>query len=45
MFGDNNASTFKKNLEKMIMLVLYDSYDEPQNVISIIEKLKDYYRL
>lgn len=35
MFGDNNASTFRKNLEKMITLVLYDNYDEPMNVVIV----------
>lgn len=45
MFGDNNASTFKKNLEKMITLVLYDNYDEPLNVVSIISNLKVSYGL
>ena len=45
MFGDNNASTFTKNLEKMIALVLYDKYGEALTVVSIIEELKTNYGL
>lgn len=45
MFGDNNASTFNKNLEKMIALVLHDKYGEPLTVVSIIEELKTNYGL
>ena len=41
MFGDNNATTFSKNLEKMISLVLHDHYEEPLSVVEIIDELKE----
>ena len=45
MFGDNNASTFNKNLEKMIALVLHDKYGTSLNIVSIIKELKTNYGL
>ena len=45
MLGDNNASTFNKNLEKMIALVLHDKYGESLTAVGIIEELKTNYGL
>ena len=45
MFGDNNATTFSKNLEKMISLVLHDHFEEPMSVVEIIDELKSSYGL
>ena len=45
MFGDNNASTFNKNLEKMVALVLHDKYGEPLSIVTIIYELKTNYGL
>ncbi len=45
MFGDNNASTFSRNLEKMIALVLHDKYGEALSVVSIMEEIKANYGL
>lgn len=45
MFGDNNATTFSKNLEKMISLVLHDHYERPLSVVEIIYELKNSYGL
>lgn len=45
MFGENKASTFNKNLEKMIALVLYDCYNQGLTVANIIKEIKDKYAL
>lgn len=45
MFGDNNASTFNKNLEKMIALALHEKYDESLTIVDIIDELKSNYGL
>ena len=45
MFGENKASTFNKNLEKMIALVLFDKYNTGLTIIDIIADIRDKYAL
>ena len=45
MFGDNNASTFSTNLEKMICLALFDKNKQGMTVSDIIDELKNKYAL
>ena len=45
MFGENKASTFNKNLEKMIALVLFDKYEQGLSVTDIITEIKNKYAL
>ena len=45
MFGDNNASTFSTNLEKMICLALFDHNKQGMIISDIIDELKDKYAL
>lgn len=54
MLNNNQATTLRKNLEKMISLVLYDAMREPENtgksfegleVVDIIERLSNSYGL
>ena len=39
IFGENKASTFNKNLEKMIALVLFDKYNTGLTITDIIAEL------
>ena len=45
MFGENKASTFNKNLEKMIALVLFDKYNTGLTITDIIADIRDKYAL
>ena len=45
MFGENKASTFNKNLEKMIALVLNDKYSKGLTISEIISSIKNKYIL
>lgn len=45
MFGENKASTFNKNLEKMIALVLFDKYNTGLTITDIIADIRDKYTL
>lgn len=45
MFGENKASTFNKNLEKMIALVLFDKYNTGLIITDIIADIRDKYAL
>ena len=45
MFGNNDAKTFNKNLEKMISLVLYDNNCVSMSSSEIIEGLRRNYSL
>lgn len=45
MFGENKASTFNKNLEKMIALVLFDKYNDGLTVTDIITNIRNKYAL
>ena len=45
MFGDNNAQTFRRNLAKMVELVLFDNDNQEMTALEIINGLKDNYSL
>lgn len=45
IFGENKASTFNKNLEKMIALVLFDKYNTGLTITDIIADIRDKYAL
>ena len=45
MFGENKASTFNKNLEKMIALVLFDKYNCGLTIADIITDIRNKYAL
>lgn len=45
MFGENKASTFNRNLEKMIALVLFGKYNDGLTVTDIISDIKEKYAL
>ena len=45
MFGENKASTFNKNLEKMIALGMFDKYNTGLTITDIIADIRDKYAL
>lgn len=45
MFGENKANSFRKNLEKMIALVLFEKYSQGLTVTEIISDIKEKYSL
>lgn len=45
MFAENKATTFYKNLERLVVLVLYDYYGEGLTVYEIVNQIKEKYEL
>ena len=45
ILSSGQAATFKKNLEKIIKLILWDSYSTPLSSLEISRRAKDVYSL
>ncbi len=45
MLSSTQTHTFKKNLNKLIKLVLFDSYSSPMNIMAIINNINDVFSL
>ena len=45
MLSSSQTHTFKKNLNKLVKLVLFDSYSKPLNIITIANSIKNEYSL